>query len=448
MPNVIQHKRNSTPGTVPGTGSLAQGEIGINISDGKFYTKNNSNNIINLGVSSISGTVITPASGLFSGSVGVGTTTPSEILDISSSVGTAAQVTFTSANGHFYQDEVLCGYTFGYNGTSPKSIIGRMDMVNENGTTNWYAFQNRQYTGLAFSTVSAGVLSEKFRITHDGKVGIGTATPDVKLHVVGDARFDSSTTASVINLKPINRAIEINPSEYNDINLQVNGQNIFRGLDNWTGTWADSVSTTYFQVGRAAGNTIFTSAGGNSFNRLAYSADKYLFTNQTGNISVPANYFNVEYNGTSIISAKTDGKVGIGTTTPEYKLQVNGSFGATTKSFRIDHPSRPNYTLEYGSLESPYHGVRLTGRGKVVKGSGTVLLPSYLKDLIHDDENINIQITNIKHGKNIYIDNIDLNNDQFTVRVDRAKTLGDLEFFWVFTGVRKDVDNLVVEREK
>ena len=140
--------------------------------------------------------------------------------------------------------------------------------------------------------------------------------------------------------------------------------------------------------------------------------------------------------------------VGIGTESPTYKLQVNGSFGATTKSFRIDHPSRPNYTLEYGSLESPYHGVRLTGRGRVIKGSGVVSLPYYLKDLIHDDETINIQITNIKHGKTIYVDEIDLNNDQFTVRVDRAKTLGELEFFWTFTGTRKDVDKLVVEAEK
>jgi hypothetical protein len=139
--------------------------------------------------------------------------------------------------------------------------------------------------------------------------------------------------------------------------------------------------------------------------------------------------------------------VGIGTTNPGYKLQVSGSFGATTKSFRIDHPNKPNWSLEYGSLESPYHGVRLTGRDKIVKGVGIVILPNYLKDLIHDDINLNIQITNIKHSKTIYIDKIDLLNNQFIVKADRSKSLGDLHFFWTLTGVRKDVENLVVEKE-
>ena len=46
------------------------------------------------------------------------------------------------------------------------------------------------------------------------------------------------------------------------------------------------------------------------------------------------------------------------------------------------------------------------------------------------------------------MDDIDLNNDQFTVRVDRAKTSKDLQFFWTLTGIRKDVDKLVVEKEK
>ena len=150
---------------------------------------------------------------------------------------------------------------------------------------------------------------------------------------------------------------------------------------------------------------------------------------------------------TEAVRVINNGNVGIGTTTPTYKLQVNGSFAASTKSFRIDHPSKKDHSLEYGSLESPYHGVRLTGRGTVIKGVGTVSLPSYLKDLIHDDDTLNIQITNIKHGKTIYIDKIDLQNDRFIVKVDRAKSLGELQFCWTLTGVRKDVDHLVVEKE-
>ena len=66
MANIIKHKRSSTYGAVPPATGLSQGELGINIADGKLYTKNSSNNIINLGITSISGTTITPATGLFS----------------------------------------------------------------------------------------------------------------------------------------------------------------------------------------------------------------------------------------------------------------------------------------------------------------------------------------------------------------------------------------------
>lgn len=65
MANTIQHKRSSVSGVTPAASGLSQGELAINIADGKFYTKNSSNTVINLGVTSISGTYVTPSSGNF-----------------------------------------------------------------------------------------------------------------------------------------------------------------------------------------------------------------------------------------------------------------------------------------------------------------------------------------------------------------------------------------------
>ncbi len=91
-----------------------------------------------------------------------------------------------------------------------------------------------------------------------------------------------------------------------------------------------------------------------------------------------------------------------------FTLQVSGSFGATTKSFIIDHPTKAGKKLMYGSLESPYHGIRLTGRDTLVNGKCKVELPDYMYKLILHDS-INIQLTGIKCNKTLYVD--DINNE-------------------------------------
>lgn len=141
------------------------------------------------------------------------------------------------------------------------------------------------------------------------------------------------------------------------------------------------------------------------------------------------------------------GNVGIGTNNPIHKLQVNGSFVAKSKSFRIKHPSKNNHILEYGSLESPYHGVRLTGRGVIKNGYCEVKLPDYIKDLIIDDDSINIQLTSLKHSKPMYVYKINLKDSVFEVKSYRSKSIKKLNFFWTFTGIRKDIDSLVPEQK-
>jgi hypothetical protein len=148
-------------------------------------------------------------------------------------------------------------------------------------------------------------------------------------------------------------------------------------------------------------------------------------------------YANVHILGSGITATQAD-------TTYTQNIIADGHLAATTKSFLINHPTRPGHKLQYGSLESPYHGVRLTGRDKITSGWCVVKLPEYIRELVNDDEDVNIQLTNYRHGKTLYVSEVNVAHNEFTVKTD-SWFGNDLEFFWSFTATRKDIDPLRVE---
>jgi hypothetical protein len=93
-----------------------------------------------------------------------------------------------------------------------------------------------------------------------------------------------------------------------------------------------------------------------------------------------------------------------------HRLEVNGSFAATSKSFLIDPPTKSGQKLQYGSLESPYHGVRLTGEAIIAGKSRKVNLPDYIRGLCKQ-EGSQVQITNKKHGKVLWIEEINVDKN-------------------------------------
>jgi hypothetical protein len=135
-------------------------------------------------------------------------------------------------------------------------------------------------------------------------------------------------------------------------------------------------------------------------------------------------YFNAEYQSVSINNGQT--------AYSDYKLYVNGSFAATSKSFVIDHPTKENYQLVYGSLEGPEHGVYV--RGKVT--DGVIELPEYWTALV-DEETITVQLTAIGDSGNRWV--IDVADNKIT-------TGGGAAFYFV-QAERKDVNRLEVEVE-
>ena len=134
---------------------------------------------------------------------------------------------------------------------------------------------------------------------------------------------------------------------------------------------------------------------------------------------------------------KDDGNVGIGISNPTYKLEVNGSFGATTKSFIIDHPTKPGKRLQYGSLEGPENGVYIRGRST----ESIIELPEYWTNLVHADS-ITVNLTPIGGSAIPRVRKIQNNQvEVFSVEDE------ELDYYYVILGERKDVDKLKIELE-
>ena len=86
-------------------------------------------------------------------------------------------------------------------------------------------------------------------------------------------------------------------------------------------------------------------------------------------------------------------------TTVNGPLGVNGSINATgdvggaTKSFWIEHPTKPGKQLRHGSTESPAHGVEYWGKARIGSdGTATIALPDYFEALTLKEQR-NVQIT-------------------------------------------------------
>jgi hypothetical protein len=129
----------------------------------------------------------------------------------------------------------------------------------------------------------------------------------------------------------------------------------------------------------------------------------------------------------------TTANVGVGiAASATYRLQVNGAFAATTKSFVIDHPTKTDMKLRYGSLEGPENGVYVRGK---IEGVSIIELPEYWWNLI-DENSITVNLTPYGRSQDIWVQSTSTHFIHLNQPADC--------FFTVFAE-RKDVEKLVVE---
>jgi hypothetical protein len=267
---------------------------------------------------------------------------------------------------------------------------------------------------LSFWTYGSGGLAERMRLTNAGNLGIGTSSPGSKLTVTS-----TSSTALLIEKNSF-------PETYNPATFSSKNAYMPSGTqENW-GTQSSVSTVASYLVDITAYNT--TGATDVYFGAVAGP-----YTGAGG----PANFVFGRRTNTQTWAETmriTDtGDVGIGTTTPGYKLEVNGSFAATTKSFVIDHPTKPDMKLRYGSLEGPENGVYIRGK---LNGKNIIELPDYWTGLV-DEDTITVNLTPIGRKQDLFVK--DISNNQINIGGTNVYC-----FFTVFAE-RKDVEKLIVE---
>jgi hypothetical protein len=140
---------------------------------------------------------------------------------------------------------------------------------------------------------------------------------------------------------------------------------------------------------------------------------------------------------------------GIGTRYAGYfvgNTHVNGTFTASTKTFKIDHPLDPlNKNLLHSCVESPdmmniYNGNVVTNDN----GLANVKLPNYFEALNKD---FRYQLTVIGEFAQAIISE-EINNNHFSIKTDKP----NIKVSWQVTGIRQDAfanaHRILVEEDK
>jgi hypothetical protein len=129
------------------------------------------------------------------GNLGIGTTSPDARLHVEGGANDEVVALFTTAGGTGGSTEgiVHIGLSHFTSDTVPSVSIS----AEENGNGSHQADFRINTRG---TNSTNAVPTEKLRVTHDGLVGIGTTSPNAKLHVSGDTYIQSATANQLLRV--------------------------------------------------------------------------------------------------------------------------------------------------------------------------------------------------------------------------------------------------------
>ena len=364
MAQTIKLKRSASAGAIPSTSDLALGEIAINTADGAVYIKKGNDDIVAVHDNDILHIDTTNSR------VGIGTTSPSYALDVAGKIKSSDRVLSNvyqsiSSYGMAWKNSAGSDNMFLSNGgnlgigtTSPGRQL-HVQMPNLSaGTGNGIRITDDSAV-MEVGLRKDGSGNRRLAIFEDGgtyplvlqedggNVGIGTDSPSEKLHVAGTSDFlvdlDGSDSAAIFKESGGNSwrigndssldAFAITQSETSlgtNVRLLIaNGGNVGIGTTNPDKLLTVSGADAEISINDTSNTPLIRfRESGTSAALIKTNSGKLVFTTRPSGGSL-----------TDVGAFDTDGKFGIGTTSPANKLDVrisNNAEYSTTETSELN----------------------------------------------------------------------------------------------------------------
>ncbi|MBI4422215.1 MAG: hypothetical protein HY554_00715, partial [Elusimicrobia bacterium] len=265
------------------------------------------------------------------GNVGVGSTNPGYPLVVSrASADAYGPTVFPNSLVDVVNNDTTAGVaaTFSAYVNGTRAQRGYLSFVDSgSGSSPHIVFQQR---------IGGATIAERMRIDKDGNVGIGTTDPGTfKLAVAGTGKFDGQ-----LEIKSGSKVSLENPTGTTSVNLFNNGasgQYDFRVQAPWNSSPDANVRLAILEGGSVGigttnpaarlhveqGSIVVGVASGNTQDILFRENGTNLvgFRYQGGASANPLDVYNYQL-GTTLARIREDGKIGIGTTGPQARLEV------------------------------------------------------------------------------------------------------------------------------
>jgi hypothetical protein len=255
-----------------------------------------------------------------SDNIGIGTTTPNAALDVTTGGIATSPGTIPT-------------------GTWAARIFNQADTATSNGLLVMNRWAGPASTAFQVGSMYSGITQPFFRIDGVGNIGIGTTTPDSAVSVL-----NSTAGTRMLRLSTGSKYLDFGADYANNIptigtplsgsqplGFMTNGSERMR-IDASGNVGVGTTSPAYkLDVTGADGLGVFTAAGASQ--RVRFVPEASRFTIETTNASQAA-YSPLRFNGSTLtlaaggtdyVTLTAGGALGIGTTTPNGKLNVYGS---------------------------------------------------------------------------------------------------------------------------